>query len=112
VIAADRSVRIWGCACRQGARPTEGAPGGLQMAASSPQRQNIGRPGSHDTTSAVGCCRRAEGLTQAPPVEFGRPKRFSSLWGDLAGDGCTKACQGVERLAAGAKQALPFLGNI
>jgi hypothetical protein len=64
--------------------------------------------GSEDTTVLVWKVGSLAPPTALPSINL-KPKELLGLWNDLVGDDAGKAFQSMRRLAAGSRQAVPFV---
>jgi hypothetical protein len=104
----DRSVSTWDVAAGKELGRLQGHEGRINTIAFAPNGKSVAS-GASDTTILLW---DATGLTERlekPAVVELSAMELESLWGDLAGEDATKACQDLHRLAGAALQTVAFL---
>jgi hypothetical protein len=107
---ADRSVHLWDLASGKEIGRLKGHQGGLQTVHFSADGKTLASGSTDSTVLLWDAAAALKDLTRRQPVELTEAE-VPPLWADLAGTDAVRARQAVEKLAAGAKQAVPFLGG-
>jgi WD40 repeat protein/beta-lactamase regulating signal transducer with metallopeptidase domain len=106
----DLAIHLWDVTAGKEIGQLKGHAGSIATVAFAPNGKALAS-GATDTTILLwGAAGALKNLSKPKAVVL-EDKEVQSLWGDLADKDATRARQSLHKLAAGARQAVPFLGK-
>jgi WD40 repeat protein/beta-lactamase regulating signal transducer with metallopeptidase domain len=110
VRGADRTVRIHDATTGKMIGKLAGHGGRIETVSFAPGGKAVASGAADTTVLLWDAVASLKDLAKPETIEL-TGDEVKALWGDLAGEDAKKALLGIHKLASGAKQAVPFLGQ-